>query len=391
MARNSTLPSAIIHYLPRPSRRDRQSRLQRVKKFSILTAGFGEGHNAAARGIRDGLLQIAPEVSVEIRDLFAETFRLLNRWSCLAYLELINRAPQWWSHLYDVIDRQKEFRRAFRWLAPVRYRLAELIAREQPDAIVSVYPAYAHLLDELLGAAKGSTPKRVVCITDSISINAVWFRCSADAFIVANEQSAAVLERARIRRDIVRVLGFPVSPAFATLKEWRSHQPPWRILYMINAGKFAAPALVQRLARIGETELTVTVGRDDKLRRAIESIRTDVGKDFEIIGWTMELPRLLARHHLLIGKAGGATVQEAIAAKCPMIINQIVPGQEEGNAQLIAETNSGRIALSPDEVVRVVSDAISENGKLLNEWSANIAKISRPDAALEIAQFLLSS
>src|SRR5437764_10558929 len=43
---------------------------------------------------------------------------------------------------------------------------------------------------------------------------------------------------------------------------------------------------------------------------------------------------LLMSSHLVIGKAGGASVQEAIAARCPMIVNQIIPGQEDGNARL---------------------------------------------------------
>jgi processive 1,2-diacylglycerol beta-glucosyltransferase len=361
-----------------------------VKTILILSAGFGEGHNAAARGIRDGLLQIAPETSVEIRDLFAETFGPLNEFTCRGYLQLINRAPQIWSRLYSLIDRRTEFRRALRWLAPVRYRLAQIIARDRPDAIVSVYPAYGHLLDEILGTAHGSTPKRVVCITDSISINGIWFRCSADFFLVANEQSAAVLERAGIRREGVRVLGFPVAPSFAAVTAERAATPPWRILYMINAGRSSAPDLVQKLANITGTELTVTVARDEKLRRAVEAARAGGGGHFEIIGWTNELPQLLGRHHLLISKAGGATVQEAIAAKCPMIINQIVPGQEEGNAQLIAETNSGYVAQSPENVISAVGDAIGQNGKLLREWATNIAKISRPGAALEIAEFLLA-
>ena len=47
----------------------------RREKILILTAGFGEGHNSAARGIRDALTQISPESSVECRDLFAEAFR----------------------------------------------------------------------------------------------------------------------------------------------------------------------------------------------------------------------------------------------------------------------------------------------------------------------------
>src|SRR5207249_3822284 len=71
----------------------------------------------------------------------------------------------------------------------------------------------------------------------------------------------------------------------------------------------------------------------------------------KIVGWTDELPRMLHESHLLIGKAGGATVQETIAAGCPMIINHVVAGQEEGNARLIIETNSGVMALSPAEVV----------------------------------------
>ncbi len=361
-----------------------------MKTILILTASFGEGHNAAARGIRDGIRQVAPDIRVQVRDLFAETFGEVNQLICRSYLQLINRAPQVWAQMYQAIDRRREFRRPFRWLAPVRYALTQIIARDQPQVIVSVYPAYPHFLDEILGPARGSKPARVICITDSISINSVWFRCSADFFLVANEQSAAVLERAGVARESIKVLGFPVAPAFAVLPLARSTDPPWRMLYMINAGKFSGPVLAQKLAMVPETELTVAVGREQKSRRAIEHVRASSGKHFEIIGWADDLPQLLGRHHLLISKAGGATVQEAIAAKCPMIVNQIVPGQEEGNARLLEETGSGRVALSQEEVIRAIGDATRENGKLLKQWSTNTAKLSRPAAALEIAKFLLA-
>src|SRR5205814_8112030 len=179
-------------------------------------------------------------------------------------------------------------------------------------------------------------------------------------------------------------------PGFGTLTPARSAQSPWRILYMINAAKHSALALTQKLAAIAEVELTVTVGRDEKLRGAMERLRATSAKPFQIIGWMTELPKLLGQHHLLISKAGGATVQEAIAAKCPMIINQIVPGQEQGNAQLIAETNAGCVALCHEEAVSAVMTAIRHDAKQLKEWSANIAKISRPTAALDIAEFLLA-
>jgi processive 1,2-diacylglycerol beta-glucosyltransferase len=102
------------------------------------------------------------------------------------------------------------------------------------------------------------------------------------------------------------------------------------------------------------------------------------------------MPRLLCENHVLIGKAGGATVQETIAASCPMIINHVVSGQEEGNAQLIVETNSGAIALSNDDVFSQVRRGFANDAKQWREWSANISKLSRPRASLEIAEFLLS-
>ena len=83
-------------------------------------------------------------------------------------------------------------------------------------------------------------------------------------------------------------------------------------------------------------------------------------------------------------------MQETIGAGCPMIINHVVSGQEEGNAQLIVETNSGVIALSPDEVVTQVQRAFADDAKQWREWAANISKLSRPRASLDIAEFLLS-
>jgi processive 1,2-diacylglycerol beta-glucosyltransferase len=362
-----------------------------VNKILILSASFGEGHNAAARGIYDAVRQIAPAAEVEVRDIFAETYGSLNDLTCRAYLGVINRAPHAWAALYSWIDQQQDFRGKFRWLLPAQRRLAAMIERDRPDVLVAVYPSYAHLLDAEYGPAQGNRPKRVVVVTDSISVNAVWFRCPADFFLVPNDQTAGVLERSGLRPDLLRVFGFPVNPRFAdaSLRTIRSDGPPWRVLYMINAGKNSAPDLTRRLAAIPETELTITVGRDEKLRQKIQAVRAAAARTFEIIGWTSELPRLLSSHHILIGKAGGATVQETIAAGCPMIINQVVPGQEEGNAQLILETKTGALALSSDAVISTLKRAFADDGKLLREWSANIAEISRPDASLQIAKFLL--
>ena len=74
-----------------------------------------------------------------------------------------------------------------------------------------------------------------------------------------------------------------------------------------------------------------------------------------------ELPQLLRSSHLLISKAGGAITQEAIAAGCPIIVNQIVPGQEEGNARLIADNAAGTVAISNSEVVAANAEKVARD------------------------------
>src|SRR5450432_561225 len=363
------------------------------KRILILTAGFGEGHNAAARGIRDGLAAVAGDLAVvETHDLFAETYGFANDWSRKAYLALINRAPRAWERIYHWVDARDQFAKKLRFFFLLKNRLRELVDRFRPDVVVSVFPAYAHLLEEIGGRAAPSF-QQVVCITDSITVNAIWFRGATALFLVPNEQTATVLAAAGVPNECVRVTGFPVTPKFAQLGELRQPPSPGygrRVLYVINAGRIEAPEIIRGVAQLTDVRLTVTVGRDERLRRVVEAVRDAAGRKFEIVGWSDQLPRLMLESHLLISKAGGATVQETIAAKCPMIINQVVPGQEEGNARLIEETHSGVVALAPDAIIASVQEAFADNARRWREWSDNISRLSRPAASLEIAELLLT-
>ncbi|HET9857201.1 MAG TPA: glycosyltransferase [Chthoniobacterales bacterium] len=358
-----------------------------MKRILILTAGFGEGHNSAARGVRAGLARIAPKVEVELRDLFPETFGAFNEIVRRTYLALINRWPKAWGYVYNWLDRKKDFDRRFQKFRGLKKNLGRLLDRFHPDVVVSTFPPYPYLLQQILGSERRC--KNIAVITDSITVNAIWYRSPADYFIVANEQSATVVRNGGVPGEKIKVFGFPVSPRFADFTKERQSpaEVTPRVLYVINAGTRRAPHLVRRLLEL-DIQLTVTVGRDEKLRRAVEAAAAD--HKIDIFGWTEEMPRLLCESHILIGKAGGATVQETIAAGCPMIINHVVSGQEEGNARLIVETNSGVIAFSNEEVVAQVRHAFVDNAKHWREWSANISNLSRPRASLDIAEFLLS-
>src|SRR5436309_12067666 len=360
------------------------------KRILILTAVFGEGNNSAARGVRDGLARVAPnQTDVELQELFTQAYGPVNEFVRGGYLALVTSAPRAWGIVYRWLDRKTDYDTEFRGFTRLKSHLAPLLERFRPRIVVCSFPAYANVLQEILGPERRC--KCVVVVTDSITINATWYRSPADYFLVANEQSASVLRAVGVAPEKIKVFGFPVSPKFADFRGSNrvlpSNDSERRVLYMIHAATHGAPDLVRRLVELG-VDLTVTIGRADNLRTAIE--KAAGGSNTKIVGWTDELPRMLHESHLLIGKAGGATVQETIAAGCPMIINHVVAGQEEGNARLIIETNSGVIALSPAEVVTQCQRAFADDAKQWREWAANIAKLSRPRAALDIAEFLLS-
>jgi len=360
----------------------------------IFTAGFGEGHNSAAKGLHAAIEELAPAgVRSMISDPFALAYPKLNGFLRKGYIGAINRAPKLWSHFYGMLDRGDMVSHRIGGFRKMRKVMERLIAENPPAALVSVYPAYSYVLAEMLGKEAGEIP-RITIITDSITVNKVWLRSHSDAFIVANPETAEVVKESGVNPEKILTLGFPVHPKFSRLAEEhlapvRTGNRKWKLLYMINSGKDHAPDLVAHLRERDDIELVVTVGRDKALEAKIQKVAAKPGAPTQILGWTDEMPRLMMESDLLIGKAGGATVQEAIAARCPMIVSQVVPGQEEGNALLIESIGCGAISEAPNLVHRRVDQALANEGAELQRWHAAVGQASKPSAALDIAWYLV--
>ena len=76
----------------------------RMKKVLILTAGFGEGHNAAARNLRDALELVSSDVQVEVLDLFESTYGRFNALVKRAHLGVVRHTPTLWRGIYAMLD-----------------------------------------------------------------------------------------------------------------------------------------------------------------------------------------------------------------------------------------------------------------------------------------------
>lgn len=357
----------------------------------ILTSAFGEGHNAAARNLAEALRSLDPERPVEVRDLFAEAYGPLYAVAQKGYFLCINRLPWLWSWFYAYLHRSKEaagrvavFQRSARLL---RKTLAEL----NPAVIASTYPGYNHLLDHLDG--RENRPYRTVTVvTDSISINALWHRGHSDLYLVPNEITARVMEEAGVPRDKIRATGFPVPAVFGKLRGQRmSPGPacPANVLYLVNPGQKNAGEILRELGKIGGIHLSAACGRDEGLRRELQNIADALPTPIRVQGWMPDLPQRIASSHLVVAKAGGATVQECLAAATPLVMSQVIPGQEEGNAELLTTADCGCTATSPLAAAAAVRHAFAHGAMVWKTWEANAWKTGTPDGAKNSALAVL--
>ncbi len=369
---------------PRPSTSSR--------RVLILTAGYGEGHNSAARALLAAFAE-QPDVHAELVDLFALRAPRLNHVTRRAYLRTINHAPRVWSSIYRWLDRSPRVPLLFNGLSSHTRLLAQILEQKKPAALVSTYPVYPWLLARLRAAGREIPPAFTV-VTDAITINSLWYRAPSDGWFVTDHDSAAHLLAHGVPSERLQVSGFPVALAFADRPPLLQPpdpalSPPRRILYMINSGRTRARETAHALLGCKDWHVTFTCGRDAALKRELESLAGAAPGRADVFGWTDRIPDLLMTHHVVISKAGGATTQESINALCPMLVNQIVPGQEEGNYELMRRHQTGALAETPAAIVQRLHDAFAHNAALWRQWRANLRTLARPAAARTIAAHVL--
>ena len=187
--------------------------------------------------------------------------------------------------------------------------------------------------------------------------------------------------------------GFPVHPVFSELTPIAASDPctPFRILYFPTAQL----SFLRRHARAlldasPQVRLTIILGRNVRpLYSRAREIKDAYPGRVRLVGWTRRVPELLNSHHLVIGKAGGATVHEAIAACCPMLIHHLVPGQEEGNLRLLEIIGGGHLAETPQALASGLTALLADHGARWRTMKNSLANHGRNSGAITAAEFIL--
>lgn len=361
-----------------------------ARKILIFTTGFGDGHNSAARNIRDAFNSMGG-FAPEVLDPYVEVNPRASKTLQVAYNLSIQRVPVTWKAFFWLYDKTPVFDWTLPTLGTLKARLRELMQEHQPAAVVTTYPVYSYLLNDLMKEGAAPACPHFMVVTDSIVINRVWNLAPADWILVANEPTREAMIHGGTPGDKIVVLGFPVSPRFEQLAQQPLPPgPPWKILYLPSASRRTVAAVVKGLTALPGVELTVVTGRHQHLHGFLKRLDLPANA-FKLLGWTDRMPELLSESHLFIGKAGGAIVQETLAIARPMIISHVVAGQEEGNVTLLADIGAGALATTPDKIVETVRRAMLENGgSEWLRWRENLLKVSHPAAARQTAEFVVS-
>ena len=119
-----------------------------MKKILILTAGFGDGHNAAARSLRDAIELLDEDARAEVVDLFADSYGAFNTLARKTYLGMVAYAPKLWGGIYSMLE-NPFVEKQLGGFTRLQTALEKILAETQPDCVVSVYPVYGHVIKKI--------------------------------------------------------------------------------------------------------------------------------------------------------------------------------------------------------------------------------------------------
>ncbi|MEZ5326732.1 MAG: hypothetical protein R3F19_16925 [Verrucomicrobiales bacterium] len=355
----------------------------------ILTAAFGDGHNTAAANVSQALNEMTHgQADSPVYDPISLANPVMAGLLQHGYQIAITSLPKIWRFLYSKSETVDLAHPPVELFNGILDWLETEMKRFRPGAIVSTYPLYASLIRRL----DPGIPVYTI-ITDSITVHRSWVTTPSTLHFVTDEKSKAVAVSLGLAAESVRVTGFPVAPDFARQKTGARTQLK-RLLWICSTGTTSTVttlrSLLDNLAE--EISISIVLGRQEaRLSGPIERelCRHTDRRDVAVLGWCTNIPHLMATHDFILTKAGGATTHECLASGIPMGINYIVPGQEEGNAELAL--NSGcAIHISKASDTGTVIQNLVASGKY-TELAGSIAATGISDGAFRIAREIIAA
>ena len=355
-------------------------------KILVLFVPAGGGHKAAARAVAEAAAARGAEAEV------VDALELTPPWFARAYvgahLRSTEHAPALYGQGFRALDQRHALvdgvRGAFD--RAVGAALLRHAARTRPAAIISTH--FFPL--EVLGHARltGALDVPLVGVVTDYAAHAFWAEPGVDRFCTPAGRAARDLVRHGVSPDAVVATGIPVRPAFGMAAPFAAPAPGAPVRVLVTSGGFGVgpmAAIIRSFAGV-TAELTVVCG--DNPGRVAEAKRAaaEAGVRAEVVGFEADMARRVAAAHVVVGKPGGLTVSECLAAGRPMVLVGACPGQETQNQAWLVEQGA---AVACEAAAAGMSVAQLRARGALGALAAEARALAAPRAAARVLDVAL--
>ncbi len=367
-----------------------------MKRILILTADYGYGHRSAAKAIAQALDETyGTDCKVEIvnplDDPRAPAFLREDQNN---YDRLVREMPELYKLGYQVSESRLAGSLVKGTFTLTLFNvLREIIREKQPDVIVCTYLLYQGILSTVFAIEKRRIPLLTV-VTDLETVSSLWFHPTADRCLVPTQTVYDLAIEAGLPPEKVKVTGIPVRPELvkgdqdqASLRLSLGWRPD--LFTVLAIGSKRVEHLYEALRVLNHSglplQLVAVAGGDNELYRRFKETEWHV--DTHCYNFVTEMGTFLQAADCVLSKAGGLIVSEALACGRPLILIDVIPGQETGNANHVVTGNAGVLAQDPIEVLEAMYHWLENNHTLYCQQAQNARRLGHPRAAFDVADF----
>ncbi len=366
-----------------------------TKRVLILMSDTGGGHRAVANAVRDALtIKYGDAVQTEIIDGLKEYTPAPIKYAPEIYPIWIARSKGSWGLAHNITDTQFRARSVTRTAYITLGRYFKQMLRNHPaDVILS---AHALLVSPSLDALHSfaDRPPFLTVVTDYASTHHFWYDKRADSIMVPTKSALDRGLLADVPANKLMITGLPVNPSFAQRLEAKPAArrelglyPDKITVLMIGGGEGMGPLyrMAQEINRHRlDIQLVVIAGKNKQLKRRLEAATWN--QPTWIYPFTRQMPRLMSAADIVVTKAGAASITEAITAGLPIIISDVIPGQETGNVEFVVNSGVGEYPGNPQAVGQRVAAWVREGPEALARRAERSRQVAQPEAAFAVAE-----
>jgi len=339
-----------------------------------------------------------PRADVQCLDVLDETPRWFQVGYAKTYLLLVRHLAWVWKCSYALLEHGliygcvQPLRRW--WNLRITARFVRRLASSPPDLIVATHFLSADVCSAGRQAGWLSAPL-VVIVTD-FHPHRFWISRHADAMVVSTHEAAALLRQRGVAASRIHVQGIPIARAFESAADrdalrQRFQLAPARQTVLVTSGgttvgqfeRVVEALLSLEPALPGRLQLLVVCGEDEATRRRLSERAARSRTPMRVFGFVEFMADLMAVSDVIVTKAGGLTVSEAVGRGVPLVLYHIIPGQELLNARYVAQHGAGIIAPTPRAVATAVRRCL-EDPALLASMAQAARRLSHPHVAHSI-------